>query len=336
MPSGAGGRDGDGVNDTLLELRDMSKHFPGRSKPVLACRDVSFSVHDAEVVGLVGESGSGKSTIANISLGLVAPTSGEALFAGQQLSGLSRRTERALRARIQAVFQEPFLALDSRRSIGWAIEEPLRIHRTGSKSARRKRVRELLVSVGLDPEIADRKPSQLSGGQLQRVNIARALALNPALLVCDEPVSALDVSVQAQILNLFLEIQRTLGIAMLFISHDLAVVRHISDRIVVMYAGRVVEEGPTEVLCDEPHHPYTQALLRAAPEPDPDVETPAVAHTLRENVPEHGCPLVPRCPLAEPACSTFEPVLTETTAGRFSACRRAELLMGGPREGMTE
>jgi oligopeptide/dipeptide ABC transporter ATP-binding protein len=321
------------VSETLLELRGMSKAFRGRTRPVLACRDVSLTVHDAEVVGLVGESGSGKSTVANISLGLIPPSSGEALFAGQSLTGQSRRAEKALRARVQAVFQEPLLALDSRRSIGWAIEEPLRIHSVGSKAERRARVRELLESVGLDPQMTERKPSQLSGGQLQRVNIARALALDPALLVCDEPVSALDVSVQAQILNLFLEIQRTRGIAMLFISHDLAVVRHISDRIVVMYAGRVVEEGPTEALCDEPHHPYTRALLEAAPDPDPDVEVAAVAHTLRETVPDQGCPLVPRCPLAEPACRTFDPVLAQTAPGRHSACRRADMLVGASTEG---
>jgi oligopeptide/dipeptide ABC transporter ATP-binding protein len=310
------------VTRSLLELRAVRKDFANRGRSVTACRDVSFVVGHGEVVGLVGESGSGKSTVANLALGLLEPTEGELLFLGERLTGRPRRVEKQLRSKIQAVFQEPLLALDSRRAVGWSIAEPLVIHGRGDRRSRQARVRELLAAVGLDLTFASRRPHQLSGGQLQRVNIARAIALDPSLLVCDEAVSALDVSVQAQILNLFLEIQRELGVAMLFISHDLAVVRHLSDRVVVMYAGRVVEEGPTEDVCASPHHPYTRALLDASLEPEPSEVPPARASTLRETVPDQGCPFVPRCTLAEPACRG--PVeLAPTTAGRLSACRRA-------------
>jgi oligopeptide/dipeptide ABC transporter ATP-binding protein len=314
----------------LLEFRDVSKEFAGRGRPVRACRGVTFSLYPGEVVGLVGESGSGKSTVANIALGLLPPTRGEVVFEDEPVEGLARRREKALRARMQAVFQEPLLALDGRRTIGWSIDEPLRIHRRGSRGERRERVTALLRAVNLDSSLATRRPSELSGGQLQRVNIARAIALDPSLLVCDEAVSALDVSVQAQILNLFLSIQQTLGLAMLFISHDLAVVRHISDRLVVMYAGQVVEDGPTEEICTEPHHPYTRALLAASLEPDPDPDQVPVptAQTLRESVPDYGCPFVPRCPLAQPECGAWEPELLPTARARRSACRRAERLVG--------
>jgi oligopeptide/dipeptide ABC transporter ATP-binding protein len=310
---------------TLLALEGVRQEFSGRGRRVVACRDVSLHVDEGEVVGLVGESGSGKSTVANLALGLIQPTAGQVLFRGQ---ALLRKAGKAVRAQVQAVFQEPLLALDSRRTVAWAVAEPLRIHGRGGKAERRDRVLQLLDAVGLDRALADRRPHELSGGQLQRVNIARAIALDPALLVCDEPVSALDVSVQAQILNLFLDVQQRLGIAMLFISHDLAVVRHLTDRIVVMYAGRVVEEGSTEQVCAEPHHPYTRALLLAALEPDPDAEVHAGTATLRESVPEEGCPFVPRCPLAEPECSRMEVVLSATVPGRRSACRRAGVLVG--------
>ncbi len=312
----------------LLEFRSTRKEFATKGGPVVACADVSFSVGPGEVVGLVGESGSGKSTVANLALGLLPASSGEVLFMGERLDTASRRRRKQLRAQLQAVFQEPYLALDGRRTVAWAIAEPLRIHGRGDRGERAARVAELLDAVGLPWSMGDRKPGELSGGQLQRVNIARAVALEPSLLICDEAVSALDVSVQAQILNLFLEIQRTLGIGMLFISHDLAVVRHLSDRIVVMYAGRVVEQGPTEELCAEPHHPYTRALLAASLEPDPDAAIAPPGLTLRERIPEHGCRFVPRCPLAEAECAAEEPPLAPTVPGRLSACRRSELLVG--------
>jgi len=317
----------------LLELRDVHKTFHGRGRSVAASRGVSLAVQPGEVVGLVGESGSGKSTVANLALGLLEPDSGEVLVHGERLIGASRRREKELRARVQAVFQEPLLALDGRRTIGWSIAEPLRIHGRGTKAEQQARVADLLTAVGLDPAFAERKPSQMSGGQLQRVNIARAIALDPELLVCDEPVSALDVSVQAQIINLFLEVQERLGVGMLFISHDLAVVRHLADRIVVMYAGRVVEEGPTDELCANPHHPYTRALLAASLEPSADeagagVQTATTDQSAIEGVPQEGCPFVPRCPLAEPACAQPGIALAPTTPGRASACRRADLLVG--------
>jgi len=317
----------------LLELRDVHKTFQSRGRTVRASRGVSLTVQPGEVVGLVGESGSGKSTVANMALGLLAPDSGEVLVHGEQLIGASRKREKELRAGVQAVFQEPLLALDSRRTIGWSIAEPLRIHGRGTRAEQEARVGELLTAVGLDPSFAERKPSQMSGGQLQRVNIARAIALDPALLVCDEPVSALDVSVQAQIINLFLEVQERLGVGMLFISHDLAVVRHLVDRIVVMYAGRVVEEGPTDALCANPHHPYTRALLAASLEPTAaeageGVQTATTDASAVEGVPQEGCPFVPRCPLAEPACSQAAIALAPTTPGRESACRRSDELVG--------
>lgn len=310
----------------LLELRKVRKEFGGRGRHVVACHDVSLAVGEGEVVGLVGESGSGKSTVANLALGLLAPTSGDVLFRGRTVSTRSRRELREMRADMQAVFQDPLLSLDSRRAIGWAVAEPLRIHLRGDRHDRAGRVAELLEAVGLDPAVAARRPAQLSGGQLQRVNIARAIALRPSFLICDEPVSALDVSVQAQILNLFLEIQATLGIGMLFISHDLAVVRHLCDRVVVMYAGRIVEEGPTDEVCANPHHPYTRALLDASLEPESGpVRAPALV-TYREALPPGGCAFAPRCPLAEVACTVAVPPLAPTAAGRASACRRAELL----------
>jgi oligopeptide/dipeptide ABC transporter ATP-binding protein len=317
----------------LLELRDVDKRFRGRrGHLVTACHEVSLAVQAREVVGLVGESGSGKSTVANLALGLVEPDAGEVLVSGERLTSASRRRQKELRAQLQAVFQEPLLALDGRRTIAWSIAEPLRIHGRGTAAEQRARVAELLRVVGLDPSFAERRPSQLSGGQLQRVNIARAIALSPALLVCDEPVSALDVSVQAQIINLFLQVQSELGVGMLFISHDLAVVRHLADRIVVMYAGHVVEEGPAEAVCREPHHPYTRALLDACLEPVVDerrlgAAARSGATSAPERVPDRGCPFVPRCPLAQPECAASDIPLTETTPGRRSACRRAELLV---------
>jgi oligopeptide/dipeptide ABC transporter ATP-binding protein len=321
----------------LLELAGVDKAFHGAGDTTHACRSVDLHVGEGEVVGLVGESGSGKSTLANVALGLLEPDHGEVRFEGRPLRDWLRREPRRFRSQVQAVFQQPLLALDGRRRIGWSVAEPLRIHGVGDRAERRARVAGLLERVGLDPAIADRWPRELSGGQLQRVNIARALALEPRLLVCDEPVSALDVSVQAQILNLFLDIQREAGTAMLFIGHDLAVVRHLSDRLVVLYAGRVVEHGPTAAVCDRPQHPYTRALLAASLEPE-TVEgeaaatraaaCPAGAALGAEGLPAEGCRFAPRCPLAEPECRSAEPDLRSLEPGRETACRRAEQLAG--------
>jgi oligopeptide/dipeptide ABC transporter ATP-binding protein len=308
---------------SLLEISGVAKAFRQAGSVVQACRDVHLSVAPGEVVGLVGESGSGKSTLANLVLGLLAPDAGEIRFDGRPLE--SWLTEgRGYRAAVQAVFQQPLLALDRRRTVGWSIAEPLVVHKVGDRASRDARVLALLDQVGLEPALANRLPRQLSGGQLQRVNIARALALEPRLLVCDEPVSALDVSVQAQILNLFLDIQERSHTAMLFVAHDLAVVRHLADRIAVMYAGRIVEQGPPDELCSEPLHPYTGALIAASPEVGFTHEPLPLRP--REGLPDHGCRFAPRCPYAEPACGKEVPPLRTIEPSRAVACRRAEEL----------
>ncbi|MFT4307292.1 MAG: ATP-binding cassette domain-containing protein [Microbacterium sp.] len=252
----------------LLEFEEVWKTFGSGPHAIHAAKGVSLTVHDGEIVGLVGESGSGKSTIANLALGLVPADSGRIAFDDAPVSEWLRRDHRRFRRQVQAVFQQPLLALDSRRTIGWSVAEPLVIHGSGNAGSRRERVRELLESVGLAAELAERRPQQLSGGQLQRVNIARALALEPRLLVCDEAVSALDVSVRAQVLDLLLSLQERLGIAMLFISHDIAVVRHISDSMVVMYRGDIVEHGPTDQICDAPMSEHAKTLIRASTPPE--------------------------------------------------------------------
>jgi ABC-type glutathione transport system ATPase component len=248
----------------VLELTSVDKRFDHGGGSTTACDQVSFAVAPGEIVGLVGESGSGKSTVANLVLGLLRPDGGEIRVDGRPLASWLAKESRALRCRVQAVFQQPLMALDSRRSVGWSVAEPLVIHGIGDRRSRKAKVAELLESVGLDPGTSGRLPHQMSGGQLQRVNIARALVLDPDLLVCDEAVSALDVSVQAQVLDLFLDVQERRGLAMLFISHDLAVVRHLCDRLVVMRQGVVVEAGPTDEVCDRPAHAYTQQLMAAS------------------------------------------------------------------------
>ncbi len=311
---------------SLLEIESLHKTFRQGQTVVQACRDIHLTVEPGEVVGLVGESGSGKSTLANLVLGLLEPDAGEIRFEGRPL-GAWLREGKGYRAAVQAVFQQPMLALDRRRTVGWSIAEPLVVHRIGDRASRAQRVAELMASVGLETALAERLPRELSGGQLQRVNIARALALEPRLLVCDEAVSALDVSVQAQILNLFLDIQERSGTAMLFVAHDLAVVRHLADRIAVMYAGRIVEQGPPDELCRDPLHPYTTALIAAAP----DVglrETPLPLRP-REGLPDQGCRFAPRCPLVEPACRDEVPPLRPLAEGRGVACRRGEEIRDG-------
>jgi peptide/nickel transport system ATP-binding protein len=249
----------------LLDVEGVVKRFalPG-GRRVTALDDVSFSVDVGEVVGLVGESGSGKSTLANIVLGLVHVDDGTVTFDGRPIAAWLEHDRRAYRRQVQAVFQQPALALDPLRTVGWAVAEPLVVHRLGSRSERSDRVGELLEKVGLSRQLVDRRPAELSGGQLQRVNIARALALEPRLLVCDEAVSSLDVSVQAQILNLLLEINQRDHVAMLFISHDIAVVRHLAEHVVVLCDGRLVERGPTESVLDHPRQEYTRRLVAAA------------------------------------------------------------------------
>ncbi|MCC6231596.1 MAG: ABC transporter ATP-binding protein [Verrucomicrobiales bacterium] len=316
----------------LLEVEQLKVHYPLRRGllgrvvgTVKAVDGVDLTVNAAETVGLVGESGCGKSTLGRAILRLTPPTSGRVRFEQEDLLALSGRDLRARRRRIQMIFQDPFGSLDPRLTAGDSIGEALEIHRlTPHRTARSTRIAALLESVGLTAAHAQRYPQELSGGQRQRIGIARALAVEPRLMVCDEPVSALDVSVQAQVVNLLQDLQRSHGIAYLFISHDLAVVRHLCQRVAVMYLGRIVETGPTAEICTAPRHPYTQALLAAVPSLDPSRrlrrlllpgEMPSPIH------PPTGCPFHPRCPVAEARCRTETPLLrTSTDASHRVAC----------------
>ena len=317
----------------LLEVRHLVKHFEvtaglfgGRRGVVRAVDDVSFSIRRGETLGLVGESGCGKTTTGRCILQLETPTSGEILFEGRDLTKLGPHELRAVRRRLQVIFQDPYSSLNPRMTVGEIIAEPLSVHGiVRGAGARRDRVRELLRQVGLLPQHAARYPHQLSGGQRQRVGIARALAMEPSLIVCDEPVSALDVSIQAQIINLLEDLQAELGLTYLFIAHDLAVVRHISDRVAVMYLGKIVELADRKTLYDDPLHPYTRALLSAVPIPDPELEARREHLVLRGEVPSpldppSGCVFHPRCPLAEDRCRRVVPELREVKPGHWAAC----------------
>jgi oligopeptide transport system ATP-binding protein len=284
------------ANGNLLEVKDLTKHFPIRSGllvehtvgHVKAVDGVSFEIREGETLGLVGESGSGKSTTGYCILQLIKPTSGSVRFQGQELTELGREDIRKMRREMQIVFQDPYSSLDPRMTVGDIVAEPLQVHGVGSRRTRRETVRQLLDVVGFNPNYTNRYPHEFSGGQRQRIGIARALALNPKLIVCDEPVSALDVSIQAQILNLLKDLQRDFGLTYLFIAHDLAVVRTMSDRIAVMNRGKLVEIGPAEEVYTTPQDEYTRALLAAVPVPDPramkerKVERRKLRHALAE------------------------------------------------------
>ena len=318
----------------MLKVQNLSVHFPVKQGvfartdgSVKAVEAVSLTVAAGEAVGLVGESGCGKTTLGRAILRLIEPTGGQVRFDGEDITGLSSKDLRARRRQFQMIFQDPFSSLNPRLTVGQSIGEALDIHKlTLDRAARTARIGELLRSVGLAPEHADRYPHEFSGGQRQRIGIARALAVEPRLIVCDEPVSALDVSVQAQVINLLQDLQRDCGLAYLFISHDLAVVEHLCQRVVVMYLGRVVEVGVTREVCRAPKHPYTQALLSAVPVVDPDSKRQRIV--LGGDVPSpinppSGCPFHPRCPLAEARCRTELPALREVAPGRFAACHLA-------------
>ena len=313
----------------LLEATNLAKHFRTRSGLVRAVDGVSFTLARGETLALVGESGCGKSTTARLVLRLIEPTAGSVHFEGQDITTVPSGALRRLRRRMQIVFQDPFASLNPRMTVGDTLDEPLLIHGYGDAAKRKARVTELLQLVGLPPEHIRRYPHEFSGGQRQRIGIARALALEPALVVCDEPVSALDVSVQAQVVNLLGDLQQRLGLSYLFIAHDLAVVKHVATRIAVMYLGRIVETASRDALFERPLHPYTRALLSAIPRPDP-------AQKLARQVPggdvpsplnpPPGCHFHTRCPFVVDRCRIEAPALRAIVPEHLSACHRAEEL----------
>lgn len=311
----------------LVEVRSLVKYFPvdNSDDVVRAVDDVTFDIRPGETLGLVGESGCGKSTVGKCLLRLHEPTSGEILFEGKNLVGLPNKEMQALRREMQIIFQDPYASLNPRLSILSIISEPLKIHGVANKREQRERVADLLSKVGLDPNYMNRYPHEFSGGQRQRIGIARALALNPKLIICDEPVSALDVSVQAQVVNLLQDLQEEFGLTYLFISHGLAVVEHISDRVAVMYLGKIVEIADAKELYSTPLHPYTQALLSAIPVPDPKQKRERII--LKGDVPTpidppSGCRFRTRCPFAIDECAQVVPELREIRPGHFAACIR--------------
>jgi oligopeptide/dipeptide ABC transporter ATP-binding protein len=321
--------------EVILEVRNLVKHFQvgtglfgGGSAVVKAVDDVSFSIRRGETLGLVGESGCGKTTTGRCILQLEKPTSGEVIFEGQSLTSISQRELRRVRRKVQVIFQDPYSSLNPRMTVGQIIAEPLAVHGiVAGRGARVARVRELLSHAGLLPAMADRYPHELSGGQRQRVGVARALAMEPSLIICDEPVSALDVSIQAQIINLLEDLQSRFGLTYLFVAHDLSVVRHISDRVAVMYLGKIVEITDRKSLYENPQHPYTKALLSAVPIPDPAVEATRERIVLGGEVPSplnppSGCVFHPRCPIAVDDCRRVVPELREISPDHRAACIR--------------
>jgi oligopeptide transport system ATP-binding protein len=319
-------------NAPLIEVKSLKKYFPIR-KGVLqrevarvhAVDDVSFAVNEGETIGLVGESGCGKSTLGRCIVRLLEPTEGDVVFQGRSIGKLGARSLRPLRRQMQMVFQDPYASLNPRKRVGTIVSDPLRIHRIGDRKERKKQVEELLEAVGLSPEHYNRFPHEFSGGQRQRIGVARALALRPKLVVADEPVSALDVSIQAQMINLLESLQDDFGLTYIFIAHDLGVVRHVSDRIAVMYLGKLVELSPAEELYSRPIMPYTEALLSAVPIPDPDLSDKRERIVLVGDVPSpihppSGCRFHPRCRYATEICSQVEPPLTDYGNGHLAAC----------------
>ena len=330
----------------LVEIRGLEIHYPGRRRllrpraaPVRAVDGVTFDIREGETLGLVGESGCGKSTTGRAILRLIEPTGGAVRFDGRELTALPAEELRQARRQMQMIFQDPYASLNPRMSVGQVIREPLDLHRLGDRAERRRRVRELLDLVGLGPEFADRYPHQLSGGQRQRVGIARAIATNPRFIVADEPISALDVSIQAQVVNLLADLKRQLGLTYLFIAHDLAMVRYLSDRVAVMYLGRIVELAGRDTVFRRPLHPYTRALLSSVPVPDPD-RAPGRDGILPGDLPSPadppaGCRFHPRCPFATDACRQQDPLLRELGVGgraHLVACHHADQWLDSPHQ----
>ncbi|MCX8117616.1 MAG: ABC transporter ATP-binding protein [Desulfobacterota bacterium] len=320
----------------LIEVKNLSMHFPitkgilrqRKIADIKAVDEVSFFIRKGETLGLVGESGCGKTTLGRCLLQLIRPTSGEVYFEGVNLCALPPQDLRPIRQRMQIIFQDPFDSLDPRMPAGEIVAEPLRVHTRIRGKALKEKIGQLLETVGLDPTMADRYPHQFSGGQRQRLGIARALAIRPHFIVCDEPISALDVSIQAQIINLLEDLQAEFNLTYLFIAHDLSVVRHISHRVAVMYLGKIVEIANRDALYQCAKHPYTQALLSAVPIPDPVVESQRERILLKGEIPSPislppGCNFHPRCPIAIELCKRVVPALREVEEGHWVSCHLA-------------
>ncbi len=309
----------------LLSVTDLKIHYRSRDGLLRAVDGIDLVVERGETVGLVGESGCGKSTLGKTVLRLVDPTAGRIEFKGEDITVLDQRSLRGVRKSIQMIFQDPFASLNPRQTIGEILEAPLIVHRVGDRTGRRQIVADIVAKVGLPAESVSRYPHEFSGGQRQRIGIARALLLNPELIVCDEPVSALDLSIQAQILNLLVEMKKEFGLSYLFISHDLSVVRYFADRVMVMYLGRIVESADNATLWSDPRHPYTRALMEAVPDP----ARPRQAAPLGGDLPSpsdipSGCRFHTRCPLATDRCRTQEPEFRQIAPGHQVACHFAD------------
>jgi peptide/nickel transport system ATP-binding protein len=316
------------MSEALLSVRDLTKHYTSRGTRLTILRSISFDIGKGEVVGLVGESGSGKTTIGRSILRLVEPSSGSVRFDGTELTSLSASVLRRVRPRMQYIFQDPYASLSPRMTIGEILTEGLKIQGVGNREERLERAHSALEKVDLPADAIQRYAHEFSGGQRQRIGIARALTLSPEFIVADEPVSALDVSIQAQVINLLRDLQQRLGLTMLFISHDLAVVEYICDRVIVLYLGRIMEIAPSADLYAKPQHPYTRALLSAIPSPDPDARRDR--QILKGDIPSpanppSGCVFRTRCPKALDACAGIVPELREVAAGHFKACFRDDL-----------
>ena len=325
------------THETLVSVKNLKKYFPIRKGIIInrqvgavkAVDDISFDIRKGETLGVVGESGCGKSTTGRAILRLEKPTSGQVIINGVDITGLKKKEIRRIRPEIQMIFQDSYASLNPRHAIGDIIAEPMRIHGDMMKQEMRARVMELLEMVGLNPNHYRRFPHEFSGGQRQRINIARALSLNPGFIVCDEPISALDVSIQAQVINLFQDLQKELGLTYLFIAHDLSMVQHISDRVAVMYLGKIMELTTRDILFNDPLHPYTQALISAIPIPDPVKERERNRILLNEELPSpanppKGCVFNTRCPIAEEICTQEAPVWREINPDHFVVCHKTD------------